>query len=266
MVSEANKEELIERIIDLAESVNNREADPFEVDINDFLERLNEIFSEVDDPNELLMDIEAMQGISDIISQQEDWIKHKSSLLHFDPMLVTWKVRELSKKQLAYVLINSWHPIVEMESMSVPGVKEAIEYWEDLEPLSERGTELETEEKLPEQIDKEDLSEFGFESKEDFDEKVEEKWRELKKTVGDDEEISYWEFVDDETFRQTIKNAWLTSFLVSYGYATLELNPLEDKIKLKPREERNTTEEETGTSVPISLSYEEWKKRRENNE
>ncbi len=266
MASTDDREELIERILDLADSVNDREADPFEVDIDDFIERLNDVFSEVDNPDELLLDIEAMQGLSEIVSQQEDWIRHKSSLLHFDPMVVTMKVRDSSKKQLANVLINSWHPTTEMEALSAPGVKEAMEYWRNLEPLSERGAELETEETLPDEIDKEELSEFGFESKDDFDERIEEKWEELKEVSDEDNRIPYWDFVDEDNFRDTIKNAWFTSFLISYGYATIELNPLEGEKKLEAREERNTPNEETGTSVPISLSYKDWKERREENE
>ncbi len=80
MVSEKKKKELMERIIDLSESVKNREADPFEVDVPDFLERLSEIFSEVDESEDLLLDIRAFRGLSDIIYEQEDWIRHKSSL------------------------------------------------------------------------------------------------------------------------------------------------------------------------------------------
>ncbi len=255
----------MERIIDLAESVNNRQADPFEVDVSDFLERLNEVFSETEDPDDLLLDVRAILGLTDIVSQQEDWVRHKSSLLHFDPMLVTWKVRGLSKKQLAYVLVNSWHPTIEFESIAKPGIDEAVEYWRNLEPLSERGTELNTDEKSPGEIDLDELSEFGFESKEDFDERIEEMWRELKQESDDNNQISYWDFIDSKKFRETIKNAWLTSFLVSYGYATIELNPLEEKITLKAREERETPTEETGTSVPIAISHEEWKERREEN-
>lgn len=262
MTSKKKKRELMKRIIDLAESVRDREADPFEVDVSDFLNRLGEIFPQVDDPDELLLDIEAVQGLTDVVLQQEDWIKHKSSLLHFDPMLVTWKVRGLSKKQLAYVLVDSWHPIVEMESVSRPGIKEAVEYWKDLAPLSERGAELETNEVFPEEVSREELSELGFESKEDFDEKVEEYWKYLKETTGEDNEISYWDFVDTDTFKGTVRNAWLTSFMVSYGYATVEINPLEEEITLRAREERETPSEETGTSIPIAISYADWKERR----
>lgn len=265
MVRKKKKKELMERIIDLAESVENRKVNPFEVDISDFLDRLGEIFPEEKNPEELMLDIRAMLGITDVISHQEDWIKHKSSLLHFDPMLVTWKVRGLSKKQLSNVLVNSWHPTVEMECISRPGIKEAINYWKNLAPISERRTELETQEVLPEEVSREELSNFGFESKEDFDEMIEETWEELKEAGGDESQASYWGFIDSKNFHETVRKAWIVSFLVSYGYATIELNPLEEKIILKPREERKTEEKKTGTSVPIAVSYEDWKSRRENN-
>lgn len=264
MTGRKKKEELMERIIDLSESVEDREVDPFEVEVTDFLERLEEKFDEVDNPEELLLDMQAVLGISNVISQQEEWIKHKSSLLHFDPMLMNWKVKELSKKKLAYVLVNSWHPTVEMECISRPGIEEAVDYWRNLAPISERRTELETEEISPEEISQEELSEFGFESEEDFDEMIEETWKDLKKSTGENNQISYWEFIDSDDFRETIRNAWLVSFLVSYGYATVEMEPLEEKITIKAREERETPSEKTGTSVPIAISYEDWKERRKN--
>ncbi|KXB06732.1 hypothetical protein AKJ52_01700 [candidate division MSBL1 archaeon SCGC-AAA382C18] len=266
MVSKKRKEELMERIIDLSESVKNHEVDPFEVDVEDFLKRLEKIFPEEENPEELLLDIRAMLGLTDVISQQEDWIKHKSSLLHFDPMLVNMKVKELSKKKLAYVLVESWHPTIEMESIAKPGIEDAIEYWEDLEPISERGAELDTEEVPPGEISKEDLAEYGFQSNEDFDEKIEEKWDELKKETDEENKIPYWNFVDSDDYKETIKNAWLTSFLISYGYAKIEISPLEEEITLKAREKRKTPSEETGTSIPIAISYDEWKDRREKNE
>lgn len=263
MVSKKKKRELMKRIIDLAKSVQDREVDPFEVDVLDFLERLEEIFPKVEDPEELLLDIRALLGLSDVISHQEGWIKHKSSLLHFDPMLVTWKVRGLSKKQLAYVLVNSWHPTVALECVSKPGVKEAIDYWKNLAPISERGAELGTTEIFPEEIGRDELSELGFESKEDFDDMIEEYWEDLKEASGEDNEISYWEFVDSDNFLETIRNAWLVSFLVSYGYAAIELSPLEEKIVLKAQEEKGIPSEEMSRSVPVPISYEDWKERRE---
>lgn len=260
MVSK-KKRELMLRIIDLAKSVRDRGVDPFEVEIDDLFQRLREVFSEIEDPEELLLDIRAVLGLSDVISQQGEWIKHKSSLLYFDPMLVQWKLKELSKKQLAYVLVNSWHPIVELECMSPPGIREAEEYWRNLAPLSERGVELETQEVSPKPLGQEELDEIGLWSSEDFVDRVEKTWKNLKETAGDGGRVPYWDFVDADSFSETVHRAWMVSFLISYGYATIELKPLEEKIFLKPSEERRTPSGKVSSSVPVSIQYEDWKKR-----
>ncbi|KXA92141.1 hypothetical protein AKJ64_03900, partial [candidate division MSBL1 archaeon SCGC-AAA259E17] len=171
---------------------------------------------------------------------------------------------DLSEKQLAYVLVNSWHPTVALECISRPGIEEAIDYWDNLEPISERGTELETNETSPEEISREELSEFGFESKEDFDEMIEKTWKDLKETVGEENQVSYWKFIDSDNFQETVKNAWLVSFMVSYGYAKIEIDPLEEEISLQPKERGNASER-TGTSVPIAISLDDWKRRRGQN-
>lgn len=256
------KRELMLRIIDLAKSVREKGIDPFEVEVEELFQRLQEIFPEVEDPEELLLDVRAVLGLTDVVSQQGDWIKHKSSLLYFDPMLVQWKLRELSEKQLARVLTKSWHPIVELECISRPGIRESVDYWTNLAPLSERGIELETTEVSPGEVGRDALSELGVESEKDFNDMMEKTWRELKKAAENEGRISYWDFVDAKDFHKTVRQAWLVSFLVSYGYATLEIQPLEEKIIIKPREERETPEEEVSSSIPIPISYSDWKSRR----
>ncbi|MBS3815907.1 MAG: hypothetical protein KGY45_05040, partial [Hadesarchaea archaeon] len=95
-----------------------------------------------------------------------------------------------------------------------------------------------------------------------FNELIEKEWGELKEAVGEDEKIKYWDYIYQEEFTKTVRRAWLVSFLVSYGYATLEINPLEEEIIIKPREERKTPEEEKSASIPISISYSDWRERR----
>lgn len=261
-MSDKKKRELMLRIIDLAKSVREKGIDPFEVDVEEFLQRLREIFPNVEDPEELLLDIRAVLGLSEVISQQGDWIKHKSSLLYFDPMLVQWKLRELSEKKLAEILVNSWHPIVELECISRPGLRESIDYWTNLAPLSERGTELETNEIDPGEISRDALSDLGVESEEDFNDMIEKTWEELKEHAGDEKRIQYWDFIYSNSFKETVRRAWLVSFLISYGYATLEIQPLEEKIIIRPREKRETIRDDVGSSIPLSISYSDWKERR----
>jgi hypothetical protein len=97
-----------------------------------------------------------------------------------------------------------------------------------------------------------------------FSEELENYWRELKEKVkekGHDGKILYWDFVGAETYEETVQRAFLASFLITYGYATLEIHPLEEEIFIKPFE---TPIAKIGTqqsiSIPIAVTYENWQK------
>ena len=86
-------------------------------------------------------------------------------------------------------------------------------------------------------------------------------WEELKQRVGEEGKILYWDFIGAETYSETIKRAYIASFLVTYGYATLELHPLEEEIFIKPFEKpRSMLGKKQMVSIPLSISSEEWMK------
>jgi hypothetical protein len=67
--------------------------------------------------------------------------------------------------------------------------------------------------------------------------------------------------VGAETFEETVHRAFLTSFLVTYGYATLEVYPLEDEIFIKPFEkQQKRMSRQQLVSLPIAITHEEWEK------
>jgi len=58
-----------------------------------------------------------------------------------------------------------------------------------------------------------------------------------------------------------VQHAFLTSFLVTYGYATLEIDRLEETIFILPfNEPRIDALTVQSTSVPIAISFEDWQK------
>ena len=73
--------------------------------------------------------------------------------------------------------------------------------------------------------------------------------------------IAYWDFIGADTYEETVQRAFLTSFLITYGYATLEIDRLEETMFImpydKPRDEALTVQ---STSVPIAVSVEDWQK------
>jgi hypothetical protein len=55
----------------------------------------------------------------------------------------------------------------------------------------------------------------------------------------------------------------MTSFLVTYGYAAIEVDPVEEEAFLIPFEERRETISKTqSVSIPMAIDYETWKQMR----
>ena len=89
-------------------------------------------------------------------------------------------------------------------------------------------------------------------------------WQELKEAVskkGSNDKLLYWDFVGADSYEETIQRAFLTSFLITYGYATLAIYPLEEQTFIKPFEKplaRIGTQQ--SVSIPIAVSHESWHK------
>lgn len=256
------RQELMLRIIDLCDTVRKRGLDPFDVEVREFFDRLRELLPKLRKHEELYLDIQAVLGLADVVFQQGEWIKHKSSMLYLDPLLIMLKLHALPPRELAEVFVHAWHPIVELESLSLHGIYEAREYWTNLPPLEERWRELEATEVLTGEIARQELARMGILSEEDFAAVLDRTWRELKDAAGKRGETSYWDFISERSFEKTITKAWVVSFLVSYGYATLELKPLEEEITLKPLSKPRRLERVAALSIPISITREEWLRRR----
>ena len=101
-------------------------------------------------------------------------------------------------------------------------------------------------------------------SDKEFSDELNTYWQELKVCVsnkGTDGKIHYWDFIGADTYEQTVQRAFLTSFLVTYGYATLEIDRLEEEIFIKPfSEPRTELLTQQSTSVPIAISYQDLQK------
>jgi len=253
------KRELLLRVIDLCESVRRNEVDPFEVRVGEFLRRLRELLPKLRDLQDLYLDLHALVGLTEVILKQEEWVKHRSSLLYLDPLLISLKVQVMSPKELAEVMVRAWHPTVELEVLSLPALSEAKDYWTNLPPLEERRRELEGGGEGAGELPLEELRRMGILGREEFEGLLRKLWEELRERAGKGG-ISYWEFISAPTFEETVRRAWLVSFLVSYGYAGMELKPLEDDLLLFPYPSPQRREE--GMSVPISLSKEKWREKR----
>jgi len=254
----------LQRIIDLCRSVEERGVDPFLVDVNDVIAIVREFFPEWDSMEELSLDAEALNRLASVIRLQSDWVRHRSTSLYTDPFLLEEKLRKLSRESLARLFLRAWHPIVEMEQISSHSLSEAIKYWQSLLPLNERWTKTEFMKTELGAVSREELIKQQIMAERAFTEELETLWRELKQRVGENEKIAYWDFVGADTYEETVRRAYMTSFLVTYGYATFEVHRLEEEIFIIPfGKPRSLLGKRQVISVPVSVSFEEWRRWRE---
>lgn len=256
--------ERLQRVIEMCRTVEERLLDPFLVDVDEIIKVIREFFPEWEQPEDLCLDAEAINRLASVIRLQSEWVKHRSTSLYTDPFLLEEKIKRLEKEAVVEAFLGAWHPIIELEQISLHSLKEALQYWESLPPLKDRWKEFPTPEETGGAATREELIRLKILRDKAFTEELENFWNELKKLAienGENGRVRYWDFVGAETYEETIHRAFLTSFLVTYGYATLEVYPLEGEIFIKPfeKQQRRTTKKQS-VSLPIAITREEWEK------
>lgn len=267
MRSREEEERLRERVksvIELCRSVREAGLDPFSVDTDYVLSIIRKFFPRVKSLEDFCLDAEALKELSLVLEEQGSWIEHQSTSLYKDPFLIERRIREMGVERLAEFFLKSWHPIVALEQISTTSLKNSLEYWKDLLPLDERWSREEPKALETGRASLEDAIRLGFISERDFALELQTLWVELKGRVGKEGRIRYWDFVGAETYEETLWRAFLTSFLVTYGYATLEVDSVKEEVYLIPYEEQRGPQALGPTmSIPITVDYEEWRRWRE---
>ncbi len=258
---EAGREKL-QRIVASCKAAQERTLDPFLIDINQNLETLKEYFSLWDVADDLTLDSEAINCLASVIRNQGEWVRHRSTSLYTDPFLLEEKLRRLPKVEIVDAFATAWNPIVDFEQITIHSLREAMRYWNSLEPISERWKEIPPIQAEMGSTTREELLRQQILGDKAFSEVMEIFWTELKQCVhekGVDGRMRYWDFVGAQTYEETVHRAFLTSFLVTYGYASLQLYSLEEEIFIVPRE-RPLTQigKKQLVSVPIPVSVEDW--------
>ncbi len=257
--------EHIQRIIDLCRSVEERGLDPFLVDVNDVISVVREYFPEWESIDEFSLDGEAVNRLASVIKLQSDWIRHRSTSLYTDPFLIEEKLRKTSREDLARLFLHAWHPVVELEQLSSHSLIEAVKYWQSLLPLKERWTKISAFRTELGTATRDDMISQRIMAEKAFTEELEVLWRELRQKTGEKQRILYWDFVGADTYEETSRRAYMTSFLVTYGYATFEVHRLEEEIYVIPfSKPQSLSGKKSVISIPVSVSFEEWKRWREN--
>jgi hypothetical protein len=254
--------EKLQRIIDMCTAIEAHAVDPFTLDIDDIIKMVKEYFPNWEQPEDFNLDSEAIHHLASVIKLQSEWVKHRSTSLYTDPFLLEEKITQASREEMIGIFLTAWHPLVELEQISIHSLAEAMRYWEQLVPLKERWKGFALSEVAVGTATREELINQRILVDRAFSEELETFWQELKEKVkGHEGKILYWDFVGAETYAETVQRGFLASFLITYGYATLEIHPLEEQIFIKPFETPIAQiAAQQSISIPIAVTFENWQK------
>jgi hypothetical protein len=253
----------LERVIDMMKGIEARTVDPFLLNVDEIIRIVQEYFPEWDQPEELNLDAEAIHHLASVIKLQSEWVKQRSTSLYTDPFLLEEKINQKDKREMTDIFLAAWHPIVEQEQVTTRSLQDALRYWNALVPIKDRWEQPLVAEVQTGTTTHEELVEASILRDEAFSAELDRYWNQLKakaQAEGKEGKLDYMDWVGADTYEQTVQRAYITSFLVTYGYATLEVIPLEDEIYVMPLEEPATKLNKAAHSVPIALTFESWQK------
>jgi hypothetical protein len=256
--------EKLERIIEMCLAIENHAVEPFTLNVDEIIKIVHEYFPNWENPDELKLDAEALHHLASVIKMQSEWVKHRSNSLYTDPFLLEEKIRQTSKQVMVDVFLGAWSPIIEFEQLSLHSLAQGLLYWGALAPMGDRWKDIDVSEVAMGAVSRDELVKQRVLGDKEFSEELECYWQELKNKTAEksvEGKIAYWDFIGSDTYDETVQRAFLTSFLITYGYATLEIDRLEETVFIlpfdNPRKEALT---EQSTSVALAVSVEDWQK------
>ncbi len=242
----------VTEVLETCVAIQRRKFNPFLLDVGRSIATLRKYFVHWKTFSDHCLDARTLNSLSDVVRLQNSQLKYESSALYADPEFLAEKLRSLSIDNLAHVLLKSWHPIVELEQLAMTTVVEALHYWDALLPYDVRRKKLEASRlAAPSSLDSESLENMGIVAQETFSESIEKLWNEMRQKVDEEGQLDYWNFVKGNSYQETTGRAYLVSFLVTYGYATLEKRDKE--LLLVPHATKMKLDFGKLVSFPISI-------------
>lgn len=253
----------LDEIIERCRTIEEKGLNPFAIDIESIIRVIREYFPSWEKPEELSLDAETVNRLASVIRLQSEWLQRRSSSLYMDPLIVERRLKELSRDELASVIVLAWRPILDMETLTVESLRDAADYWALTPALSQRWSELTGYGSTPDVLNRQEFLSSSLLDEETFESRLTSLHDELKREANQDR-TSYWDFISVDSFEKTVERSYLASFLVSYGWATLQIHPIEGEIFIRalPKASRHKRDKMMPTSIVLTISREDWEGKR----
>ncbi|MBT3283753.1 hypothetical protein HN807_00980 [Candidatus Bathyarchaeota archaeon] len=249
----------LESVINLCLMVQSGKIEPFDIDFDYVMSVIKKNYPNLKNVQEFCLDAQALKELSNVLERQNQWIEHQSTTLYKDPFMLSQSLMGMDIGAIANAFLRSWHPLMEMEQISTKTLAGSLSYWGGLIPFDERWQDCLVEERETEYASMDEAIELGFIPGEGFTEVVENFWKELGERVGPGGIIEYWEWIGEETYEATVYRAYLTVFMVGYGYANAHWDRLMEENKIIHNVEPRPDPGQQKVSIPTMVDYEEWK-------
>jgi hypothetical protein len=249
----------LESVIELCRMVQSGKIEPFDIDFEYVMSVIKKHYPDLKDIEALCLDAQALKELSSVLERQNQWIEHQSTTLYKDPFMLSRILMAMDIGKIADAFLRSWHPLVEMEQISAKTLAGSLEYWGAVIPFDERAEDIYAEERDTEFASMDEARELGFIPEEGFTEIIEKFWNELGEKVGPGGVIDYWDWIGAESYQETVYRAYLTVFMVGYGYANASWDRLMEEHKIIHNVEPRPDPGKAKVSLPMMVDYEEWK-------
>ncbi|MBS7655480.1 hypothetical protein KEJ50_03160 [Candidatus Bathyarchaeota archaeon] len=235
-------------VLETCKAVEEHKLNPFLVDVFNAIKILREYFSLCKDFKDYCLDAKALNALSKVVELQNAYLLFQSSKLYVKPEDLKNKVYSLNLDELAKAFLKSWHPLIEMEQLTFQSINNCLLYWSKIQ-FYRREKSIELTPEMPKIVEESEVSKKS----EEISALMTHLWREMIELAGKKGKVDYWVFICKGDFQTIVKRAYVTSFLVTYGYASLVKN--KERLYLYPNKKVEKIEYEkfVANSFPISI-------------
>jgi hypothetical protein len=211
----SKKEDTLKRIIELPDTFLIRGGDPFVIDVNGLLLQINQNRLK-DHKQSLNMESAAINSVSKVIKEQQDWVIDALRGLKLDPELLRQKLASMDLKKIAQIMSNHAYPSVGVHRLSRYRIRVALEYFGLVEPWGRR------EGLGPVQRSAEQVSEF-FPREKELESEAMAFYEELSSRLKNGT-VPYDEVIGSDSAR--LRKAFYVAYLSSTGRLSIRRNPI----------------------------------------